>query len=395
MLGGERNQSFDRATRAQYVLYSRSLGRLKRVLIQQILSDQDEQCENRNPTAPKTSNAWYLDRIEVLGPDGERYTFPCSSWFGCNMAGEEMSTEKNLIVAGDHRDIHRSSLHDPADTLTQPLSVDVSGYSMPHPDKVKSGVKGMNRKGMGYGGEDAYFYASNSNGTWALGVADGVYEWRHVGIDAGVFSRQLVEFCRQAVELGTMDVLKVLQFASKHLKRSGALGSSTVTLGIIDTLQGRLATATIGDSGFILLGRSKENYMSSTLRGTYYIRYRSPQQEHSFGCPYQLGHQDGADTPEDAMLSTMPLYPGDVLIMGSDGLFDNVADETIVEVVDRVLTNGGKPSDISQALAFKAFEASTDKSSTTPYSLAASEAFEMIYDGGKKDDISVVACILS
>jgi protein phosphatase PTC7 len=95
------------------------------------------------------------------------------------------------------------------------------------------------------------------------------------------------------------------------------------------------------------------------------------------------------------MLSTMPLYPGDVLILGSDGLFDNVADENIVEVVDRVLTTGGKPSDISQALAFKAFEASTDKSSTTPYSLAASEAFEMIYDGGKKDDISVVACILS
>eukprot|EP00889_Picochlorum_renovo_P001840 jgi/Picre1/28870/NNA_004266.t1 len=387
MLGGNKSESFDRATRAQYVLYSKFLGSLRRILIQQLPSS----CDNDEDD----SKGWYLDRIEVHGPDGERYTFPCSSWFGCNLVGEETCTERNLIVAADHRDTHRSSLHDPAHRLTQPLLVDASGYSMPHPDKVRAGTKGMNRKGMGYGGEDAYFYASNSNGIWAVGVADGVYEWRQVGIDAGAFSRQLMEYCRQAIELGTMDVLRVLQFASKHLRRCETLGSSTVCLGIVDTLQGRLATATIGDSGFILLGRSRENYMSSTLQGTYYIRYRSPQQEHSFGCPYQLGHQEGADNPEDAMLSTMPLYPGDVLIIGSDGLFDNVADESIVEMVNKVLAEGGKPNELSQALAFHAFQTSTDKAAMTPYSVAASEAFEMIYNGGKADDITVVTAVFN
>lgn len=374
------------------MLYSPNLGPLKRILIQQIPNDPSMESDDSDGAKSK---GWYLDRIEVLGPEGEKYTFPCSSWIGLHDSGlENMTSERNLIVADDHRDTQRSSLHDPAHRITRPLVVDASGFSMPHPDKVQAGVKGCNRKGMGYGGEDAYFYASNNNGTMALGVADGVFEWRNVGIDAGVFSRQLVEYCRQAVELGTIDVLRVLQFASKHLKRSGAVGSSTVALAIIDTIQGRLATATVGDSGFLLLGRSLENFMSSTTRGKLHIRYRSPQQEHSFGCPYQLGHQEGADNPEDAMLSTMPLYPDDILIMGSDGLFDNLSDEEILETVEAVVDRGGKTGAISKQLAFKAFEASIDRHRTTPYSIAASSAFEMVYNGGKTDDITVVTCIL-
>ena len=42
LIGGEKNQSFDRATRAQYVLYSKSLGPLKRVLIEQLAGNSEE-----------------------------------------------------------------------------------------------------------------------------------------------------------------------------------------------------------------------------------------------------------------------------------------------------------------------------------------------------------------
>jgi len=255
-------------------------------------------------------------------------------------------------------------------------------------------VKGSNRRGFGFGGEDSYFYASNSNGIYALGVADGVYEWRDVGIDAGAFSRSLMEFCRQAVELGTTDVLRVLQFAARHQRRAGVAGSSTVCLALVDTLQGRLAAANVGDSGFLLLGHSPGSYRSSATRGHLRVRYRSPQQEHAFGHPYQLGHHATADNPEDAMLSTMPVYPGDVLIMGSDGLFDNLSDEEIVEVVDRMLAERASAAAIAQEVAFKAFAASIDRKRVTPFSTAASSAFDMVYNGGKADDITVVACVL-
>ena len=43
-----------------------------------------------------------------------------------------------------------------------------------------------------------------------MGVADGVYQWREQGIDAGEFSRLLMRTALQAVEDGQPDVLKGL-----------------------------------------------------------------------------------------------------------------------------------------------------------------------------------------
>ena len=56
----------------------------------------------------------------------------------------------------------------------------------------------------------------------------------------------------------------------------------------------------MGDSGYMLLTRAPSG-------ARYELRYHTPQQEHSFGCPYQLGHYEGADAPEDAMLMTLPV----------------------------------------------------------------------------------------
>ncbi len=65
-------------------------------------------------------------------------------------------------------------------------------------------------------------------------------------------------------------------------------------------VQGQLKSANVGDSGFLIVGQGGNGEQLS-------VRYHSPQQEHSFGCPYQLGHYEGADSPEDAMLMTVPV----------------------------------------------------------------------------------------
>ena len=68
----------------------------------------------------------------------------------------------------------------------------------------------------------------------------------------------------------------------------------------IPLVQGQLRSANVGDSGYMLLTRAPAG-------ARYELRYHTPQQEHSFGCPYQLGHYEGADAPEDAMLMTLPV----------------------------------------------------------------------------------------
>ena len=77
--------------------------------------------------------------------------------------------------------------------------------------------------------------------------------------------------------------------------------------------------------------------------------------------------------------------------MGSDGLFDNVSDETIVTEVVQLTNTGKRASIIAQRLCAVAFNNSVDKDAVTPYCVAATEAFDMVYNGGKKDDITVLA----
>jgi protein phosphatase PTC7 len=47
-------------------------------------------------------------------------------------------------------------------------------------------------------------------------------------------------------------------------------------------------------------------------------------------------------------------------------------------------------NDAARAVVSAAYQAAMDKRRTTPYSLAATENFDMVYSGGKKDDITAV-----
>lgn len=91
-----------------------------------------------------------------------------------------------------------------------------------------------------------------------------------------------------------------MQAAATRVTAAGTQGSSTCCIVLLDTEHGRLASANIGDSGFMILGVTPNNPKP-------HVKYRTPQQEHQFGCPYQLGHHAAADPPEDAMLTALPV----------------------------------------------------------------------------------------
>lgn len=46
------------------------------------------------------------------------------------------------------------------------------------------------------------------DGTFGLGVADGVYMWKQKGIDSGLFSRSLMRYAREAIMAGERDPAK-------------------------------------------------------------------------------------------------------------------------------------------------------------------------------------------
>lgn len=173
------------------------------------------------------------------------------------------------------------------------------------------------------------------------------------------------------------------------------MGSSTAVLVTINLDAGRLQAATLGDSGAFVVGRPHDDGGGG---GPMQVRFRTPQQEHEFGRPYQLGHFAHANTPEDADLATLLVRRGDIVVAGSDGLLDNLSEVEIVDEISRALrasTGAPRAAAVAQRLAKAAFEASVDRKRMTPYSRAATEAFDMVYAGGKKDDISVVVCLVT
>jgi hypothetical protein len=62
-------------------------------------------------------------------------------------------SQRNLIPADPSHE------EEAAEYLPEPLEVLASAIALPHPEKVQAGTKAVNKRGLGYGGEDAYFYA--------------------------------------------------------------------------------------------------------------------------------------------------------------------------------------------------------------------------------------------
>ena len=51
--------------------------------------------------------------------------------------------------------------------------------------------------------------------------------------------------------------------------------------------------------------------------------YKTLEQQHSFNFPFQLG-TGSEDSPADAFFEQVVIKEGDIVILGTDGLFDNV-----------------------------------------------------------------------
>lgn len=80
---------------------------------------------------------------------------------------------------------------------------------------------------------------------------------------------------------------------------------------------------------------------------------------------------------------------GDIVVLGSDGLWDNLSDEQVLEEVRASLAVREGASAAAHRLAAAAFRHSLDRHSQTPYSLGASEAFDMVYSGVAWRDTAV------
>lgn len=266
-----------------------------------------------------------------------------------------LSSSSSLITSTDSlKDSFDAFLHSIEPLIHRRMSVGVS--CIPHPAKVAKG------------GEDAYFLSTDMK---VIGVADGVGGWGDIGVDPALYSRSLMEGAKLSVEnpMNPRDPVEVMEEGYQY--SAYVQGSSTCCVLVMDGTH--LYAANLGDSGFMV------------VRGLEII-YRTKEQQHSFNFPYQIG-TGSADKPQHAQRISIEVQPDDLIILGTDGLWDNLFDDDIIDILASAPSD---PATIAQLIARQAHIVANDKDIISPFSKSARSNGYPLATGGKLDDITVL-----
>lgn len=272
--------------------------------------------------------------------------------------------------------------------------------------------------------EDAFFLQEN-----AAGVSDGVGGWSDYGITSSSFSRSLMKNCsslirckeredararkascdssmQDSVLLGSEDlsyscrddqfrtpVVDPSVVLARAYERNPFVGSATALLCVLNGRE--LACANIGDSKFLLIRFDEKD--------SPFVVLQSKLQQHVFNTPYQLAKIPSAveieygllqqlippddiadllveyetlefckDPPEVAELYQTSIQEGDLLILATDGLFDNVFLDEIMGIIRKTINsrphNKVVPKEIANAIAAFAYKRSKSHFEKSPFS---------------------------
>eukprot|EP00347_Sterkiella_histriomuscorum_P017594 403348740 len=265
------------------------------------------------------------------------------------------------------------------------------------------------------GGEDAWIFTSN-----LLAVADGVGGWNSKGVDPGIFARELCSHVQTIffdklinstgsngeenkeaiVDVRVMDI-NLIEVLCEGVRRTQARGTSTFVLTSIDQQSQVINGLNLGDSAYMIV-RPDPNEESG-----FQVLFRSKEQQYRFNYPYQCG--TNYDLPTHADLNQHPVQHNDLIVLGTDGVFDNLYDKDVLKClkpeVDYTnesnaasptyssqydLYNLIRPQEASNCLANTAEKLSYDKTYDSPFSVGARAAGRSHRIGGKDDDITVI-----
>lgn len=231
------------------------------------------------------------------------------------------------------------------------------------------------------GGEDAF--AVNPK---LITIADGVGGWADLGIDSSLYSKELcclIERLYQENKTNYNQNPKQLLIDAVSLNKEQ--GTSTSLIITFDDKLPIIYTTQIGDTSYMILRKVKEG-SGTRLKKI----YKSPEQCKSLNYPYQVG-VNGDNPIIYATQNTHKVKNHDIIVCGSDGLFDNLSECRIVHTILPFLDHEEirDISLLSEILAESAYEHSLDPNFDSPFSEKCRK-FDGEGIGGKEDDITVV-----
>jgi protein phosphatase PTC7 len=236
------------------------------------------------------------------------------------------------------------------------------------------------------------------------------------------------KFCRM------LSPAELLAKSYERTKAANIIGSSTVCVGLFDSVHHQLHFSNIGDSGILVL-RHIDSDVAGALRrdkttprvdrkSDLRVAFVSQQQLKSFNHPFQVGWTgEEINDPNasfknasESCTSSVHILRGDIIIMATDGLFDNVDVDDIASIAleweqkyrfidekgrtgrNKRWASGNSLTNLSaeaipslaETLCKKARENSLDSSIDSPFALLAKDN-DIMWSGGMPDDCTVIA----
>ena len=255
------------------------------------------------------------------------------------------------------------------------VSIDWAAFYIPHPEKAEKG------------GEDAYFYLEKDDFSTAA-VFDGVGGWNEDGIDPKIWAQSMAHNTMEYMQ-SEAGIITALDQAYSEILKTGIQGSCTAVVVRHNKGTTTLQYANLGDSGVAIYRNGR-------------IFFETSEQTIGFNYPYQLS-SDRAETPQDADRGSIPIKQGDIIVLASDGLWDNLYH---VEI-NKMLASAVDAQEMAEKLTIAALQASNDDKRWAPFGQKAVEDLYAHRDpedldwesepapltqwmGGKPDDISVI-----
>eukprot|EP00928_Gymnodinium_smaydae_P087472 TRINITY_DN71733_c0_g1_i1.p1 TRINITY_DN71733_c0_g1~~TRINITY_DN71733_c0_g1_i1.p1 ORF type:complete len:399 (-),score=78.67 TRINITY_DN71733_c0_g1_i1:94-1290(-) len=309
----------------------------------------------------------------------------------------QSDAQKGTLENFQRRDQHLSEEYQ----KNKPLCFSSRAYQMTHPEKARKGH------------QDADATLASP---MMLGVADGVSQVEEYGIDPSVLPHELLGYCEglaasQLIPGATRDedvYRGPVQLLRRAFESTESLGSTTCLLALLDNstkIHGKLhpmvAVITVGDCELLLLRRFPGRV--DPLQASFHTEMQ--RLDGHVQTPLQLARVDARIDPEftddltvevierGSAVHCISAYEGDIVVMGSDGVFDNLFIDEVVSMCNSMLpprrgkfvpTNPELLAQLAQRLVEEAH------SKATPNGAGRRET--PIGKGGKVDD---TACVVA
>jgi protein phosphatase PTC7 len=231
----------------------------------------------------------------------------------------------------------------------KPLCFNAKAYQKTHPKKAAQARQ------LGRRDADATLVSP-----MLVGIADGVSQIEEFGIDASELPNELLNaFEEQAVQQllpgqETEEYCGPITMMKDAYESTTSLGSTTILTATMDNstrIHGKLhpmiAVCSIGDCEILILRRTEEGRLTPAFH-TEMQRIDGHAQS-----PLQLARVDDSVDPnfdESTMIEVIEkgsavhcvsAYEGDVVVLGTDGVFDNLFIDEIVAICDEILYSPG------------------------------------------------------